>query len=86
MVIVELTFSDSPARLELRPRHRELLGELYESGEVLMAGPFDDGSGSMVVFTTSRERAEQVLALDPYYRAEGVSIASIRELTPLFPN
>jgi len=91
MFVVELSFSaqpgsDHPARLELRPHHRELLTTLHEQGEVLTAGPFPDGSGSMVLFTTTRERVDEVLAADPYYSAEGVSVVSVRELTPLFEN
>ncbi len=84
MVVVELTFTDHPARLALRPRHREILTQLYADGEVALAGPFDDGTGSMVVFTTDRGRVDEVLASDPYYSAEGVTVASIRELTSLF--
>ena len=76
--------TDNPARLALRPRHREILTELHDGGEVVLAGPFDDGSGSMVVFTTSRDRVDEVLAADPYYAAEGVTVASIRDLTSLF--
>jgi uncharacterized protein YciI len=86
MVVVELSFTDSPARLALRPRHREILRELHDGGEVLTAGPFDDGSGSMVVFTAPRERVEEILAADPYYSAEGVSVVSVRPMTPLFPS
>lgn len=85
MVVVELTFSDDPARLALRPRHREILTRLHAEGEVALAGPFDDGAGSMVVFTTTRARVDDVLASDPYYSAQGVTITSIRELTSLFP-
>ena len=84
MVVVELAFTDNPARLELRPRHREILTELHAAGEVLVAGPFDDGSGSMVVFTTSRERVDEVLKMDPYYSVDGVTVVGVRELTPLF--
>ena len=84
MVVVELAFSDNPARLELRPRHRGILAELHAAGEVLQAGPFADESGSMIVFTTSRERVDEVLRMDPYYAADGVTIVAVRELTPLF--
>ena len=84
MVVVELAFSDHPARLELRPRHREILAELREAGEVLTAGPFDDGSGSLIVFTSSRQRVDEVLTMDPYYSADGVTVVSVRELTPIF--
>jgi uncharacterized protein YciI len=84
MVVVELAFSDSTARLPLRPRHREILADLHAAGEVLTAGPFDDGSGSMVVFTTTRDRVDEVLATDPYYAADGVTVVGVRELTSLF--
>lgn len=85
MVVVELSFSDSPARLELRPRHREILAGMFDAGEVLTAGPFTDDSGSLVVFTTSRERVDEVLRTDPYYSVDGVAVVSVREMTPLFP-
>ena len=88
MVAVELEFTDrseTAPRMALRSRHREILSQLYAGGEVAFAGPFDDGSGSMVVFTATRERVDDVLAADPYYSAEGVTVASVRELTALFP-
>jgi uncharacterized protein YciI len=84
MVVVELAFSDNPARLELRPRHRDILAELHAVGEVVVAGPFDDGSGSMIVFDASRERVDEVLAMDPYYSVDGVSVVAVRDLTALF--
>lgn len=89
MVIVELAFSpDSNAeqseRMQRRPGHRERLTALHADGEVLDAGPFADGSGSMVLFNTTRERVDEALADDPYYSAAGVTVLSIRELTPLF--
>ncbi len=88
MVVVALAFtdrSDTAPRLPLRPRHREILTALYARGEVALAGPFDDGSGSMIVFTTTRSRVDEVLASDPNYAAEGVTVVSIRELTALVP-
>lgn len=84
MVVVELAFTDNPARLELRPRHREILTELHAAGEVLTAGPFDDGSGSLIVFAASRERVDEVLKMDPYYAVDGVTVVSVRELTSIF--
>lgn len=84
MFIVELSFRDHPARLALRPRHRELLAKLHEGGELLTAGPLADGSGSVMLLTTTRERVDEILAADPYYSAEGVSVEAVREMTPLF--
>ena len=88
LVVVELEFTDrseTAPRMALRPRHREILSERYAAGEVMLAGPFDDGSGSMVVFSASRARVDEILASDPYYSAGGVTIASVRELTTLIP-
>ena len=88
MVVVELEFTDrteTAPRLSLRARHRETLAQLYAGAEVALAGPFDDGSGSMVVFTADRARVDEVLASDPYYSAEGVTVSAIRELAALFP-
>ncbi len=86
MFVVELSFTDHPARLGLRPHHRELLATLHDQGELLNAGPLTDGSGSLLIFTTSRARVDRALAADPYFSAEGVTVVSIRELTPLFGN
>jgi hypothetical protein len=38
----------------------------------------------MVVFTTTRDRVDEVLATDPYYSADGVTVVGVRELTSLF--
>ena len=84
MVVVQLAFTDNPARMALRPRHREILTELHAAGEVLTAGPFDDGSGSLIFFTSSRDRVDEVLTMDPYYAADGVTVVSVHELTPIF--
>lgn len=85
MIVVECAFTDHPSRLELRPRHRELLTELHARGELLDAGPFEDGSGSMCLFSTTRDKVDAALAADPYFSCEGVRVVSIRELTSLFP-
>ncbi len=81
MFVVELAFDGNPARLALRPAHRETLSALHAAGEVLVAGPLTDGSGAVVVLATTRERVDEILAEDPYYGAEGVTVSSIREIT-----
>jgi len=47
--VVELRFDDNPDRLQARPAHRELLGRLKESGRWLMAGPWADDSGALLI-------------------------------------
>lgn len=79
MIAVILSFSDDPARLELRPRHRELLGELHAEGLLVAAGPFGDQSGALLLFATDDVAAvKSALARDPYYQAPGVQIVTIQ--------
>lgn len=84
MIAVELTFDPSKdARMELRPRHRELTKAAHEAGDVLMAGPYTDGTGALLLFNCSRERVDELLAADPYYSVDGVTVSSIREWDPV---
>ncbi len=79
MICVELTFSDDPSRLELRPQHRDQLAALHAAGDLVMAGPWADETGALLVFSCDRASVDRVLAEDPYYSAPGVGVASIRD-------
>jgi hypothetical protein len=82
--VLELAFSDDPARLEARPAHRRLIQELHDQGVVVMAGPFADESGALVIFDVpDREAVDRIIAQDPYYKAPGVTIVSCREWSPI---
>lgn len=81
--VLELGFTDDPARLAARPAHRELLITLHASGELLAAGPWDDDSGAMLVFRADRARMERIIADDPYYSTPGVTVTSLREWRPI---
>jgi uncharacterized protein YciI len=85
MWLIELRFSgDGEQRLAARPAHRSRLAELHQQGAVLLAGPFADESGSLVVLDVAdRAAAERVLADDPYYATPGVAVVSLREWRPL---
>ena len=83
MIVVELTFDGNPQRLELRPAHRERVTALLAEGVMVMAGPWADESGALLVFRAERRRVEEILAEDPYYHAPGVTIASIRDWQPI---
>ncbi|MGW4336329.1 YciI family protein [Rhodococcus koreensis] len=65
---------------EVYPRHREYLDAFAAEGGILGIGPFDDpaSNGSMAVFT-SRERAEQFIARDPFVLEEIAHPSDIRE-------
>lgn len=84
MYAVQLAFSDDPARLELRPAHRERLAQLLAEGRLLAAGPWSDDSGALLVFLVdSREELDTLLADDPYYTADGVTVAGVHEWSPV---
>ena len=58
---------------EIYPRHRDYLDAFAAEGGLLGLGPFDDpaSNGSMAIFS-SRERAEQFIARDPFV-LEGIA-------------
>jgi uncharacterized protein len=84
MFVVELSFDDNPARLEIRPEHRKRLADLRERGVLRTAGPFADDSGALLIFDVdSADEVDRLMAEDPYYRAPGVTITSKRRWTPI---
>lgn len=62
---------DGPKGSELRKIHRDAhlanLRKLHEEGKLPLAGPFTDGSGSLVVFDAENiEEARKIADNDPY--------------------
>jgi uncharacterized protein len=83
MYAVELTFSDDPTRLALRPAHREHLAGLVAEGRLLAAGPWADDTGSLLLFLVSRrDELDEILAADPYYTSPGTTTA-VHEWNPV---
>ena len=65
-------YSDPDLRARVRPRHLEYVGALHEAGQVVSAGPFDDGSGALIVYEAADEaEARALMDADPY-AVEGV--------------
>ncbi|MDG4779352.1 YciI family protein [Micromonospora sp. WMMD961] len=84
MFILELSFGDEPDRLAARPAHRERLQALRQEGRLVMAGPFSDDSGALLIFDVADAEAfAAILAEDPYYRTPGVTIVGQREWSPI---
>ncbi|MBM0233945.1 hypothetical protein JNW91_20070 [Micromonospora sp. STR1_7] len=84
MFIVELSFGDEPDRLAARPAHRERLQALHQEGRLVMAGPFSDDSGALLVFDVpDAEALAAIVAEDPYYRTPGVAVVGQREWSPI---
>ncbi|MBQ1030009.1 YciI family protein [Micromonospora parva] len=84
MFILELSFGEEPDRLAARPAHRERLQALHRDGKVVLAGPFPDDSGALLIFDVPDAAAlAAIVAEDPYYRTPGVTITSQREWSPI---
>jgi uncharacterized protein YciI len=68
--VLELAFDkDTGKRLQRRPKHRDYLQSLLAQGKLVMAGPWKNDSGALLVFDA----------------ADAVSIVSLREWTPILP-
>jgi uncharacterized protein YciI len=83
MIVLELAFDDDPQRLAARPAHRQRLADLHTSGALLMAGPWADDSGALLVFAGERSEVDRVMAEDPYYTTAGVRVVALREWRPI---
>jgi uncharacterized protein len=87
--VLELAFDrDNNKRLQLRPRHRDHLQSLLAQGKLVMAGPWKDDAGALLIFDVADEKEmNDILARDPYgYNvADAVSVVSLREWAPILP-
>lgn len=85
--VLELRFDrDNEKRLETRPVHREHLRGLLDQGKLIMAGPWADDSGALIVLDVADEaEARTIIARDPYTHAGCVSVVSLRPWTPILP-
>jgi uncharacterized protein len=83
VICVELAFTDSEQRLAARPAHRQRLAGLHDRGALLAAGPWEDDSGALLIFRLDEADLQAEIDADPYYRTEGVRVASIRSWTPV---
>jgi uncharacterized protein YciI len=80
MIVLELAFDDDPRRLAARPAHRRRLAALPQ---LVMAGPWGDDSGALLVFDADRSEVDRVMAEDPYYTTAGVRVVALREWRPI---
>ena len=89
MLYVILGF-DGPRAKELRPLHRsahlEKLRRLAAQGRLVLAGPFTDGHGSMIVLhAESRDDAEKAAREDPYAIHGIFERTEVRPFKQVFP-
>jgi uncharacterized protein YciI len=86
MYVLELAFGDDDERrIAARPGHRERLARLRARGVLVMAGPWADDSGALLIFRTDEAGLRELLAADPYYSTPGVTVVGCRRWTPLDP-
>jgi uncharacterized protein YciI len=85
VIVLELAFDDHPARLSARPAHRRRLAELHADGVLVMAGPWADDSGALLVFDADRAGVDRIVGADPYYTTEGVRVIGLREWRTVVP-
>lgn len=83
MIVLELAFDDDPRRLAARSAHRQRLADLRASGTLLLAGPWADDAGALLVFDADRSEVDRVMAEDPYYTTAGVRVVALREWRPV---
>lgn len=71
-ILVLTTFTSAEARMAHRPAHREYLREQVAQGKLLMAGPFADESGGLIIFEAEDDaEVGEIMANDPF-TTEGV--------------
>lgn len=73
-----LTIVDAELNQKIRPAHLAYVSDLYRQGKVVMAGPFLDGKGGMVMYECdSEEEAQQLAQADPVV-AQGARTLELR--------
>jgi hypothetical protein len=73
-------------RPKLRPEHLAHLEALAREGRIPLAGPFADGTGSLVVLEAdSIEEAWRIVAADPYVRGGVFDRVEVRPFRRVFP-
>jgi len=74
---------DLRAARSQRAKHRQCLDELHAQGDLLLAGPWSDDSGALLIFSADGNRVQQIIQDDPYYSTPGVTVLAVREWMPI---
>jgi len=84
--VLEYRYADPEARARARPEHLAYMTRLHDAGKVLLAGPFEDGSGAMVIFHVSDEaEARRLVEEDPYTKAGVSTDVRLRQWNVVIP-
>jgi len=81
---------DSPQGKELRPQirpaHLAHLEPLAQAGRLRLAGPFTDGTGSLIVLEAeSREAVWELVVRDPYVTSGVFNRVEVKPFLQVFP-
>ncbi len=81
---------DAPDAKDKRPQHRPAhlrhLEPLVQAGRILVAGPFTDGSGSLIIVDAgSREAVWEIVAHDPYVVNGVFNRVEVKPFLQVFP-
>ncbi len=83
LYVALLPIIDQELNAKVRPAHLEYINSLYREGKVVMAGPFTDKLGGMVIYKAgSLEEAKELAEKDPAV-TEGARRLELREWSPL---
>ena len=73
-------------RPKIRPAHLENLRPLVNTGKVVIAGPFTDGSGSLILADFENEGAAKAFADSDPYTSNGVfERVEVKPFRKVFP-
>ena len=74
---------DKPVREQAYwDNHARFMDALFDAGEVILGGPFADGSGSMVILVAeSAEAARAIFQKDPWTQQDVLVAAEVKEWT-----
>ncbi len=81
---------DAPDAKDKRPQHRpahlQHLEPLAQAEKIILAGPFTDGSGSLIVVEApSRAAAWEMIARDPYVTNGVFNRVEVKPFKQVFP-
>ncbi len=80
------TFASQERRNEHRAAHRVYLREQVDAGRLLMAGPFDDASGGVLIFEAADEgEVRAIMDADPFATGGVFATMEIKPFTQVAP-
>lgn len=83
LYVANLPIVDQELNAKVRPAHLDYINELFLKGQVVMAGPFTDKQGGLVIYKAdSFEEAKRLAEADPVI-VEKARTLELREWNPL---